>query len=71
MGMNEVLADLTPEDRRAPAVQHALKTRTALALGNYHRFFQLYRDVPFLGGYIADTFVERERLAALAKISRA
>lgn len=71
MGMNEVLADLTPEDRRAPAVQHALKMRTALALGNYHRFFQLYRDVPFLGGYIADTFVERERLAALAKISRA
>ena len=68
--MNDVLKDLTSADRDEPAVRNALKARSALALGNYYRFFQLYLEAPNLGGYLMDMFVERERLAALAGICR-
>ncbi|KAI9677760.1 MAG: hypothetical protein M1829_002532 [Trizodia sp. TS-e1964] len=68
--MNEVLADLTPTEKKDPAVRHALAARSALALGNYHRFFRLYLDTPNMGAYIEDMFVPRERLAALAKICK-
>ena len=66
--MNDVLADLTPEEKKDPAVKHALETRSALALGNYHRFFQLYLDTPNMGAYLMDIFVARERLAVLSNI---
>ena len=68
--MNNVLADLTPADKQMPAVQHALKVRAALASGNYHRFFRLYREAPFLGPYLLDMIIERERLAAMAAICK-
>ncbi len=66
--MNDVLADLTAEEKKDPAVKHALETRSALALGNYHRFFQLYLETPNMGAYLMDMFVARERLAALSNI---
>ena len=66
--MNDVLADLTPTEKRDPAVKHALDARSALALGNYHRFFQLYLDTPNMGAYLMDMFVARERLNALSNI---
>lgn len=69
--MNDALADLTAEDKQSPAVKHALEVRSALALGNYHRFFQLYLDTPNMGAYLMDMFVDRERLTALATICRA
>lgn len=69
--MNDVLADLTPADKRKPGVKHALKVRAALASGNYHMFFRLYDEAPFMGPYLLDMFLERERLAALAAICRA
>lgn len=68
--MNDVLANLTPAEKKDPAVKHALDVRCALALGNYHRFFRLYLDTPNMGAYLMDMFVDRERLAALAKICR-
>lgn len=68
--MNDVLADLTPAEKHDPAVKHALDARSALALGNYHRFFQLYLDTPNMGAYLMDMFVHRERLAALSNICR-
>ncbi|RXG43934.1 hypothetical protein VDGE_09892 [Verticillium dahliae] len=43
----------------------------ALALGNYHKFFQLYLDTPNMGAYLMDMFVVRERLAALCNICKA
>ncbi|KAL8732058.1 MAG: hypothetical protein Q9166_003011 [cf. Caloplaca sp. 2 TL-2023] len=64
--MNDVLADLTPTEKQHPAVKHALDTRSALALGNYHRFFQLYINTPNMGAYLMDMFVTRERLSALS-----
>ncbi|KAL1962006.1 hypothetical protein VTN77DRAFT_697 [Rasamsonia byssochlamydoides] len=69
--INDALADLTPADKSDPAVKHALEVRSALALGNYHRFFQLYLDTPNMGAYLMDMFVDRERLAALACICKA
>jgi len=69
--INDALADLTPADKSDPAVKHALEVRSALALGNYHRFFQLYLDTPNMGAYLMDMFVDRERLSALACICKA
>lgn len=69
--MNDALADVTTEDKQDLAVKHALDVRSALALGNYHRFFQLYLDTPNMGAYLMDMFVGRERLTALAAICRA
>ena len=69
--MNDALADLSATDKRDPAVQHALGVRSALALGNYHRFFQLYLDTPNMGAYLMDMFVGRERLTALTAICKA
>ncbi|KAL1884831.1 hypothetical protein Plec18167_001486 [Paecilomyces lecythidis] len=69
--MNDALADLTKADKSDPAVKHALEVRSALALGNYHRFFQLYLDTPNMGAYLMDMFVDRERLSALACICKA
>ena len=69
--MNDVLADLTPAEKREPAIKHALDTRSALALGNYHQFFKLYLETPNMGAYLMDVFVVRERLAALANLCKA
>jgi hypothetical protein len=69
--INDTLADLTPADKSDRAVRHALDVRSALALGNYHRFFQLYLDTPNMGAYLMDMFVDRERLSALACICKA
>ena len=66
--MNDVLADLTHAEKQTPAIKHALDTRSALALGNYHRFFQLYLETPNMGAYLMDMFVGRERLVALSNI---
>ncbi|KZF25485.1 GANP domain-containing protein [Xylona heveae TC161] len=69
--MNEVLADLTATEKQQPAIKHALDVRSALALGNYHRFFQLYLNTPNMGAYLMDMFIVRERLLALANICKA
>lgn len=69
--MNDMLAELTPADKSHAWIKHALDVRSALALGNYHKFFRLYLEAQNLGGYLMDLFIERERLAALANMSRA
>lgn len=68
--MNDMLADLTPAEKKDLAVKHALDARSALALGNFHKFFQLYLETPNMGAYLMDMFVSRERLAALSNICR-
>ncbi|RDW69467.1 hypothetical protein BP6252_08487 [Coleophoma cylindrospora] len=69
--LNDMLADLTTAEKEAQAIKHALDVRSALALGNYHRFFRLYLDVPNMGAYLMDMFVVRERLAALSNMCKA
>jgi hypothetical protein len=68
--MNDMLAELTLADKSHPWIKHALDVRSALALGNYHKFFKLYLAAENMGSYLMDMFIERERLNALANISR-
>ncbi|KAK1707900.1 GANP/Nin1/mts3/eIF-3 p25 family protein [Colletotrichum lupini] len=70
-GLNDALADLTTAEKEERPIKHALQVRSALALGNYHKFFQLYLDTPNMGAYLMDMFVVRERLAALCNICKA
>lgn len=70
MGLNDTLADLTAAEKEEQPIRHALNVRSALALGNYHKFFQLYLDTPNMGAYLMDMFVVRERLAALCNICK-
>ncbi|KAF4509130.1 hypothetical protein G6O67_005431 [Ophiocordyceps sinensis] len=69
-GLNDTLADLTPAEKEERPIKHAMAVRSALALGNYHRFFQLYLVTPNMGAYLMDLFVVRERLAALCMICK-
>lgn len=68
--MNDMLAELTPADKSQQFIKHALDVRSALALGNYHKFFRLYLAAENMGSYLMDMFIERERFNALANISR-
>ena len=68
--MNDMLAELTLADKAQEWIKHALDVRSSLALGNYHKFFRLYLEAQNMGGYLMDMFIERERLNALANISR-
>jgi hypothetical protein len=68
--MNDMLAELTLTDKSHKWIKHALDVRSSLALGNYHKFFRLYLQAENMGAYLMDMFVERERLNALANISR-
>lgn len=69
--LSDAIKDLTAAEKEEKAIKHALDVRSSLALGNYHRFFQLYLDTPNMGAYLMDMFVGRERLAALANICKA
>ncbi|CAK7211941.1 hypothetical protein SCUCBS95973_001294 [Sporothrix curviconia] len=69
--LNNAMADLTAAEKKEEPIRHALQVRSALALGNYHRFFQLYLATPNMGAYLMDMFVARERLVALCNICKA
>ncbi|WWD18849.1 hypothetical protein CI109_103304 [Kwoniella shandongensis] len=69
--MATLLAQLTPAEKQDPGVKHALDVHASLATSNYVRFFRLYSTAPNMSGYIMDHFVERERISALAIMSKA
>ncbi|CAK7222941.1 hypothetical protein SBRCBS47491_005035 [Sporothrix bragantina] len=69
--LNNAMADLTAAEKKEEPIRHALQVRSALALGNYHRFFQLYLATPNMGAYLMDMFVARERLVAMCNICKA
>jgi len=64
------VSQLTPKQKASSAVKHALAVQRALALGNYHAFFELYLNAPNMGAYIMDHFVDRERLRALLVMTK-
>lgn len=68
--LNNAMADLTAAEKKEEPIRHALQVRSALALGNYHRFFQLYLATPNMGAYLMDMFANRERLVAMCNICR-
>lgn len=49
----------------------ALQVREAVALGNFHAFFRLYRMVPNIGNYMLDRFADRMRKTAVQKMVKA
>lgn len=63
--MSTILKSLSNEERAETCISHALKLRSAWALNNYCRFFQLYKSSPNMSGYIIDWFLDRERKLAL------
>ncbi|KND01324.1 uncharacterized protein SPPG_09089 [Spizellomyces punctatus DAOM BR117] len=67
----KVLGELTDEQKNGEIVKHALNVRTAVAIGDYHRFFLMYGAAPRLSAYLMDHFAERERIRALKIICRA
>jgi hypothetical protein len=69
--LNLLLSQLTPAQRAPACVQHALKVQSALATSNYHAFFVLFNEAPNMGAYMMDHFVDRERIVALATMSKA
>lgn len=69
--MASLLAQLTPAEKADPGVHHALQVAAAVATSNYARFFRLFSTAPNMSGYIMDHFVERERMSALATMSKA
>lgn len=69
--LSDITLEIEEQKERGPldpAISHALKVYKAMTTNNYHRFFKLYVDAPNMGGYLMDSFVHRERLAALSRM---
>ncbi|TFK74909.1 hypothetical protein BDN72DRAFT_832624 [Pluteus cervinus] len=69
--LNLFVGQLTPNQKKDPAVSHALAVSRAIAMGNYHLLFDLYLDAPNMSAYIMDHFIDRERARALLIITKA
>lgn len=69
--LNLYVGQLTSRQKGDPAVQHALDVQRALATGNYHKLCALYLTAPFMGPYIMDHFIDRERVKGLMVMTKA
>ncbi|KAI8830212.1 SAC3/GANP/Nin1/mts3/eIF-3 p25 family-domain-containing protein [Chytriomyces cf. hyalinus JEL632] len=67
----KVLSELSPTEKTAPPIHHALRVRRAVSTGDYHTLFHLYTAAPNMSVYLMDLFIDRERVKALKTISRA
>lgn len=64
-----MLKTLTEEEKKQEPVEHALKVRNALVMGNYARFFKLYRVAPNKGKALIDVFIDKIRITCLQKLA--
>lgn len=69
--LNLYVGQLTPRQKAADAVQHALRVQRAQSMGNYRAMFELYMNAPNMGAYIMDHFIARERAKGLVIMSKA
>ncbi|KAG0728503.1 Leukocyte receptor cluster member 8 [Chionoecetes opilio] len=65
LDITSLMAGLSSENKENECISFSLKLRAAWSLGNYHRFFKLYRVAPKMAGYLVDWFADRERRQAL------
>ena len=69
--LNLFVGQLTPRQKASKSVQHAFSVQRAQAMGNYVKLCELYNDAPFMGAYIMDHFIDRERMKAMMVITKA
>jgi len=69
---NSTIKSFTVEEKAAEGpIAHALAIRKALAMGNYSRFFKLYRSAPNMTGALIDVFIDKLRVLCLQKLTLA
>ena len=68
--LQQTLSRLPCDSYKHPVVDHALKVRRAWSLGNYHKFFLLYKNAPALSAKVMDWFIDRERRQAIKMIMK-
>jgi hypothetical protein len=68
---NRMLKQSTNEEKKEACIQHALNIRKALTMGNYCRFFKLYREAPNMTGSLIDVFIDKLRVLCLQKLALA
>lgn len=56
-----IMKTLTADEKSNSCIEYVLKLRSAWSLGNFHRFFKMYSNAPFMAGFLVDWFIERER----------
>ncbi|PAV91815.1 hypothetical protein WR25_18975 [Diploscapter pachys] len=66
-----LLRELTPALKEDECVKFAMNVRRAEALGEYEKFFKLFKNAPKMCPFIMDLFVERARKKALSVIFKA
>ncbi|KAK9458386.1 SAC3/GANP/Nin1/mts3/eIF-3 p25 family-domain-containing protein [Dipodascopsis uninucleata] len=69
--MNDLLIELTDDEKADLSIRHALQVYNAVNDSDYHALMRLYLIAPNMGGYVMDSFIERERLKALEIICKA
>ncbi|CAB9521578.1 Leukocyte receptor cluster member 8 homolog [Seminavis robusta] len=67
----KLMLSLTSSQRNDPAIKHSLQLRAAVAEMDYHKFFQLTKSCPNLGGMLISRSVPIMRYLALQRICRA
>jgi len=60
-----MLKQFTLEENKESCIKHALSIRKALTMGNYARFFKLYREAPNMTGSLIDVFIDKLRVMCL------
>eukprot|EP00531_Pseudo-nitzschia_arenysensis_P006272 CAMPEP_0116126990 /NCGR_PEP_ID=MMETSP0329-20121206/6612_1 /TAXON_ID=697910 /ORGANISM="Pseudo-nitzschia arenysensis, Strain B593" /LENGTH=809 /DNA_ID=CAMNT_0003621081 /DNA_START=121 /DNA_END=2550 /DNA_ORIENTATION=- len=69
--MFHIMLSLSSEDRKYPAIQHALKVREAVASSDYFSFFSLHNNCPNLGVFLTDLLIPTMRMRGLRRIAKA